>query len=401
MARAKSKVKINRGRATNPAPLVSGAKALRIGIDAAKYTGYEPIWEDVDVTEDNRQHHLISGFNWYNYSFGSKDAQSFLVEYLVINKRKNEAKQFKRASDTSFTNAYGWMARMTMMGWELNEVETKQIEDAIKTSIASVPVKVVAANADDDETVNRAKFNIQERMREKLAEAAGELENMLDEFIADGAKARHKFQPIVLLKTANVLPAHVGNEIKHWEDIKAEFKAAHLGKDKDLKEGYDQFTKLQLRNLIKFAELVITDYHGYVAFKKSTKKARKRKIKTPVELARKLKFMAAHKEFDLTSLKPAKIVGAKEMFAFDVKKRKLMYFIADEYAGVLSVKNNTIDGFDKSKSVQKTIRKPKSQIAALLAASKPNTRKAFEKTKSVETKMSGRFNENIIILKVW
>jgi len=397
---AKAKAKVNRGRATNPAPLVSGAKALRIAFDTAKYMGYEPIWEDVDITEDNRQSHLMGAFNWYNYSFGSKDALGLLVEYLTINKRKDEAKQVKRAGDNVVANAICYLARMTMMGWELSETETNQVEGAIKRAIASIPAKLVVDN-DADDTSKVKKFNIQERMREKLVEAGGELEGMLDDFIADGAKARHKFQPIVILKTANVLPAHVGDEIKYWEAVKAEFKAAHLGKDKDLQEGYSNFTKIQLRNLIKFSDLVIADYHGYVAFKKSTKKVRKRKVKTPTELARKLKFMPSFIEHNLTSIKPAKIVGAKELFAFDTKKRKLMYFIADEYSGTLTIKNNMIDGFDAAKSVQKTIRKPKEQLKALMAASRPNTRKLFANTKSVETKMSGRFNPNIVILKVF
>jgi len=383
-------------RALNPAPLVSAAKSLKISLDIAKYIGYEPVWEGVDITEDNRQSHLMSGFNWYNYSFGSKDAQAFMVEYLTINNRKAEAKQVKRASDLKVQNALGWLSRMTMMGWELSEVETKLIEDEIKNAIASIPVKLVVDDQDQGK-----KFNIQDRMREIAAEAGGEMENMLDEFIKDGCKARHDFKPVNILKTANVLPQHITAEIEHWEKITAEFKEAYAGKDKELKEAYGHFSKIQLRSLVKFGELIVAEHRNYVSFKKANKKTRKRKVKTPVELARKLKFLPTFQDLDLTSIKPAKVIGAKEMFAYDTKKRKLMYFVADEYAGTLSIKNNTIDGFDANKSVQKTIRKPKEQLKGFMAASRPNTRKAFDKTKSVETKMSGRFNSGIVILKVW
>ena len=153
--------------------------------------------------------------------------------------------------------------------------------------------------------------------------------------------------------------------------------------------------------MAKFADLIVTDYNGYVAFKKSTKKVRKKKVKTPEQLAVRMKFLAADKSLNLTSLKPAKIVGAKEVFAYDVKKRKLIYLVADEYAGELTVRNNTIVGFDVTKSVQKTVRKPAEQLKAFMAASRPNTRKLYKNTKSVEARISGRGNPNMIILKAF
>ena len=390
--------KANRSKAAIPAPLVAGAKTLKISIDSAKYTGYEPVWEGVEVTDENRSGYLSKGFNWYNYNFSAKDAHAFIVEYLTVNERPKEAKQVKRASGIS-SSTVGWLARMTMMGWVLNEKETTLIEDVVKKAIESIPVKVVVDN--DEEKDNRAKQNIQERMREKMAEASGEIEGMIDDYVAAGAKAKHNFAPINVLKSANVLPAHCNDEIEHFEKIKAEFVEAHAGKDPDLVEGYSHLGKIQLRNIIKFIDFIISEYHGYVAYKKATKKTRKRKVKTPIELVRKLKYLKEDKGLGITSEKPAKIVGAKEMFVFDVKKRKLMYFVADEYAAELTVRNNMIEGFDTNKSVQKTVRKPDEFMKEFMKASKPQTRKLFVNTKSVETKFSGRFNDNILILKVW
>ena len=232
-------------------------------------------------------------------------------------------------------------------------------------------------------------------------EAGGEVEGLVDAYIAAGCKANHKLSPINVLKAANILPAHAADEIKHWEDLKAEFTEAHRGKDADLVEAYSFLNKIQLRNLIKFCELIIADYHGYVAFKKATKKTRKRKVKSPVELVRKLKYLPEFKELGLTSVKPTEIVGAKEMFVYDTKKRKLMYFVADEHATVMTVRNNTIEGFDVVKTMQKTVRKPDQQLKEFMKVSKPNSRKFFQKMKSVEQKVSGRFNENVVILKVW
>jgi len=397
MARAKTKA--NRSRVNSEAPVNPKAKTLRIGFDTVKYIGVEPRWDEIEVTEDNHQSHLLSGFNWYNHSFNHKDARTFMVEFLTVNKRPAEAKQVKKSKDYAFPNALGWLARMTMMGWELTEFETNQIEMAIVDAIASVALKVVVV--EDEDAPKKAKFNIQERMREKSAEAGGELEGMFDEYIAEGALAKHNFKPIDVLKAANILPAHAGAEIDYWKAVSAEIKAAHGGKDAELKEAYSSYNKLQLRNMIKFADLIVADYNGYVAFKKSTKKVRKKKVKTPEQIAFKLKFLPNDNDLKLVSLRPAKIVGAKEVFAYDVKKRKLMYFVADEYAGELTVKNSTTVGFDVTKSAQKTIRKPAEQLKAFMSASRPNTRKLYKNTKSVETKVSGRFNANIVILKAF
>ena len=395
---ANAKTKANRAKVNSEAPVNPKAKSLRIGFDTVKYIGVEPKWDDVEITEDNRQGHLMTGFNWYNHSFNHKDANAFMVEFLNVNDRKAEAKQVKRAKDYSVQNALGWMARMTMMGWELDATETEQIEGAIKKAIASVALKVVVV--DDDDAPKKAKFNIQERMREKSAEAGGELEGAFDDYITNGALSKHNFKPIDVLKAANILPAHANAEIDYWKGVAAEIKVAHGGKDAELKEAYDMFNKIQLRNMIKFVDLIVADYNGFVAFKKANKKVRKKKVKTPEQIAFKMKFLAEDKDLKLKSLKPAKIVGAKEVFAYDVKKRKLMYFVADEYAGELTVKNSTIVGFDVTKSVQKTVRKPAEQLKAFMSASLPNTRKLYKNIKSVEVKVSGRMNANVIILKV-
>jgi hypothetical protein len=89
------------------------------------------------------------------------------------------------------------------------------------------------------------------------------------------------------------------------------------------------------------------------------------------------------------------------MFAYDTKKRKLHYYKADELSGGLTVKNNTIIGFSVSESCIKTLRKPKDQLVEFKKASKPNSRKFFKDIKAVETKTSGRFNEHMVILKIF
>jgi hypothetical protein len=66
----------------------------------------------------------------------------------------------------------------------------------------------------------------------------------------------------------------------------------------------------------------------------------------------------------------------------------------------LSVKGASVVGFDPTKSVKKTLRKPKEQIAEFKKAGKVKLRKFLEEIKSVDTKLSGRISKDTILLKV-
>jgi hypothetical protein len=76
------------------------------------------------------------------------------------------------------------------------------------------------------------------------------------------------------------------------------------------------------------------------------------------------------------------------------------HYIADEYSKTLTVKGNTLIGFDPKQSEVKTLRKPAEQIKAL-TGSKPAARKYFKDIKAVATTPNGRFNDSMIILKAF
>jgi hypothetical protein len=238
-------------------------------------------------------------------------------------------------------------------------------------------------------------------MKERAMCVGGDLEGLLDEYIEQGVPTKHKIKPIGLLMTTTMLPQHVPLLLEPWEQQKKEYEELQTTEDRGLLEAYSNFGKIQIRNLIKFCELIIHDLHSYVTYKKSTRAKPKRKVIPIAKLVGKLKYMKEFNELKLESLSPTKIPESKEMFAYDTKKRKLHYYKADELSGGLTVKNNTIIGFSVSESCIKTLRKPKDQLVEFKKASKPNSRKFFKDIKAVETKTSGRFNEHMVILKIF
>jgi hypothetical protein len=258
-------------------------------------------------------------------------------------------------------------------------------------------VKIVVT---EEETAQN-KVTIQDRLREKVSECAGELEGVFDEFLADGAKMSANIKPIATIRGMNVAPQMISTISDIWKQRLAEFEETAEGKDSDLVEGYSNFSKIELRNMIKFCETVINDCGAYVQIKKVERKPRAKKAVSPEKQASKFKYVKSFDELKLESEPPARLVGANEAWLYDTKKRKLIYVVADTHIGSITVKNNMILGFDAAASVQKTLRKPAEQIKAVMSGGKPAMRKEFAAIKATETKFNGRGNENLVILKAW
>jgi hypothetical protein len=361
-----------------------------------KYTGPEPEWR-TQPDSDNRISRLSAAFAWYNYHYDKKMVKELIIDWLARNDRQREAKDFGRVPESTIRNVTGWLCRMNTMGLELNEHELLTVDGAIKGHIDSVrAVRQVIAEAQD--VVQRP--NIQDRLRDKMVEAAGEIEGMYDDMIAAGAKMSADYKPITVLRGMNIAPQMVGEIATAWKRRLDELEQVVAGKDAQLVEGYGQFGKLQVKNLVKFAEQVIADCGSYVQIKKVERKPRKKKPVSPEKQTAKFKYLEEFAELKLKSEPVTRLVNGQEAWLYDTKKRKLIYVVADTHAGQFTVKNNNLIGFDPTNSVQKTLRKPAEQIRALLQGGVAQHRKSFKDIRATEVKFNGRGNENLILLKI-
>jgi hypothetical protein len=360
--------------------------------------GMEPTW-NIQPT-DNRISALSKAFSWYNYFYGKKDARDMIVNYLESHDRKADVKLLKGIPDSSIRLTTGWLCRMSMVGLELSDHEQIQLDNLLKEILESKQEAVVEEVAVADETAP-SKLTIQDRLREKASECLGELDGLFDDFIMSGAKLNADYKPVSLMRSMNIAPQMVSMIKDTWTRKLAEFETAAEGKDAEVAKAYDYMTKTQLKNCVKFCELVISDCGSYVQIKKVERKPRKVKAVPPEKKAAKFKFQAEFAELKLKSLPAAQLVDKAEAWLYDTKKRKLIHVVADEYAKVFTVKNNAIIGFSTVETVQKTVRKPAETLKALGAAGKPAARKLFKELTTTETQFNGRGTENIVILKSW
>jgi hypothetical protein len=343
---------------------------------------------------------LSKAFSWYNYFYGKKDARDMIVNYLESHDRKADVKLLKGVPDSSIRLTTGWLCRMSMVGLELSDHEQIQLDNLLKEILESKQEAVIEEVAVVDETAP-SKLTIQDRLREKASECLGEMDGLFDEFIMSGAKLNADYKPVSLMRSMNIAPQMVSMIKDTWTRKLAEFETAAEGKDAEVAKAYDYMTKTQLKNCVKFCELVISDCGSYVQIKKVERKPRKVKAVPPEKKAAKFKIQAEFAELKLKSLPAAQLVDKAEAWLYDTKKRKLIHVVADEYAKVFTIKNNAIIGFSTVETVQKTVRKPAETLKALSAAGKPAARKLFKELTTTETQFNGRGTENIVILKSW
>jgi hypothetical protein len=167
-------------------------------------------------------------------------------------------------------------------------------------------------------------------------------------------------------------------------------------------EGYASYGKKNIKKMYDFLTQVVGACDQIAGEAKVLRKPRKIKVKSPEEHVKKIKFKATDDRYAIASIPPANIVGAKAVVVFNTKTRKIGMYVAEETSQVLGVKGAAIVGFDLKKSVQKTLRKPDTQIKDFKAiGTLKRTDVWLNDIKTTSTALNGRMNADIMILKAY
>jgi hypothetical protein len=265
---------------------------------------------------------------------------------------------------------------------------------------------------------------IQERIRDQAYLQAEALEEWLDGFITDkknfdpkGFDFKKHFQKTNVTQAhARKLKTFYENELDDFKELERYPTAGQLKKMDEvqadhwlqLKEGYAHLKKADIKAFTTAIEELMTALDFVIDSAKATRKPRKPKVKSSSKLVEKLKFCKTDDKFKLASVPAEQIVGANELWVFNVKTRKLGKYVAKnidpkgmgrEGSG-LSVKGTTITQFDEALSIQKTLRKPQDQLKEFKGAGKVKLRKFLDEINTTDTKLNGRCNPDTILLKI-
>lgn len=385
------------------------AKKASIAIRENAKRDYSPKWDGCENwSESQFLRYFHSAMQYYRMESNNKELKAKVIDWMGKNGYDRATiSAFKKTKDNRCGTTVGAVAACLLRGMQSCRLDFNQGRDTA-TWLGAEIAKVIAEGKDDidDSAPVEVKstgpvITIQERVRDAAMLMTEELENAYEAFQLDPEGFDPKaFKVLNLLKGKGSKAAHARIIRDFYARDLAELEELAGGKgDDQLKEGYSHRTKKQIKAFIAFLKEIESACTMLMEEAKINRAPRKAKVVSKDKLVAKLKYLKSNEPLKLVSINPADIIGAKELWTYNTKNRKLGKYVASDFHD-LGVKGTSITGFDEVKSVQKTLRKPLDQLKEFKAAGKVQLRKFLEDINAVDTKMNGRINAEIMLLKV-
>ena len=398
-------------------------------------------WEDWDGQKIHRHREFVR--QWYYDNFKTTDLIPFIYTWMADNGyTKEQIKNAKAAPTHKLSSTGAIIAKQLLDGApDYVDRENEYWESLAGTMVSKRPIsKFLIEQVDEAITVGKnivvekkkeetAKANvyvptIQERLRDQAYNQAEAIDEWLENWVRDPNTfdpkgfdfKKHFSEKGVTQAHARKLKAFYEHELDDYNQLERMPTAGQLKKMGEveadlwaqLKEGYSHIKKSDVKKLRTAIEELLRALDFVIESAKATRKPRKAKPKSATKLVEKLKFLKTDDKYKLASVSPEQIVGASELWVFNVKTRKIGKYVAENVdptgqardGSGLSVKGTTILGFDENQSIQKTLRKPDQQLQEFKSAGKVKLRKFLEDIPTTDTKLNGRCNPDTVLLKV-
>lgn len=380
---AARKLKIN--TKTNLSNKKSGGKTAEYLADL-KIMGYEPTFAPDQEPTDIE---YLRALQWYNVMFSRDSARKFVVEYLKSKNRDVDVMKFKRVPDCWVPVHLGWIARLSLRGVKLKQRSYDAFENMLEECFTKIPTEVPDVVKPEQVVVN-----IQDRIADKAGDLIAELEGIIDDNGFDP-----KFSLYEWLKGKEVSAAIIPHLRKYFDPLLEELTAACNTKtDKQLIEGYNKYTKTQLKQMLFYRQKMHADMLQFVDNKKKQRAPRKKKVVTNDKKLKSFNYQKDSKDFRVVSLNPEKIFDATELWHLNTKYKTITVLRSD--GDCLDVKGTTFINVDETKSKTYRLgRQAEKLVDELNKSSKKNIAKVVTNLK--EASLQLRSGENTILLKVF
>ena len=377
--------------------------SARVMASEEKATGPEPQWDTeraLGFDSDTFDHHLRKSFQYYNYHFSVKQCRKHLNDWLRRNSRLNKTTldRFERVADRYVLMTPCSLIMAHRRGMPLLDRHVKYIHDQVDYTL-----NLAARGGDTGEEViaspdqvQERKITIQDRLQERTAELIGEIEGVYDQVLQ---KQSVSFKIYDFLTANRVPQSQLGRYEAVFQARSAELMAAQDREDAQLVEAYRHYRAADYRRMFGFIADLLAGIEEYRGVKKAVKKARVRKAPSKEKLVAKLKYAKEDRALKVVSVNPVDIIGASTLWVYNTKTRKLGCYHA-EAMGELGVRGTSITGYDESRSVAKTLRRPDEQLKEFAKAGKVALRTWIKDIKAVEVRLNGRISEDTLLLRV-
>lgn len=365
-----------------------------------KYTGAEPLWpaDAGSWTQEKFDSHLRKSFYYYNYYYTVKTSRKHLNEWLRKSGlfTKDEVRAWEKVGDKYVPMTACSLIMAHDVGMPLAERHLEFIKSTVRNLLLKHKDDVVEQDVADVSSAEPvAKVSIQDRLAEKTSENIGEMEGQFDCAIK-GEKS--DWRPHDFLVARNVPQAQLAKYERVFQARREEIAAAQSKQDAQLTEAYKHYKAADYKRVLAWLDALLAAIEQYRGIKKATKKARTKKAPTKQKLVSKLKYAVEDKALKVVSINPMDIIGSTELWIYNMKTRKIGKYVAAEFK-TLSIKGSSIENYDEIRSVSKTVRKPEEKLKEFAKAGKVQLRKFLTEIKAVETRLNGRINTDILLLK--
>jgi hypothetical protein len=365
------------------------------------------------VEDWNKTKHFV------HYEIESKEWGEKVRDYIRKNYDRKILSSINRLPEWRVNNYSHWACTAFLL-----EANPEVVPEAYKTGIVkwveglAQEGQAIATEKQVEETAKKNVYTptIQDRINEQVDFACEAIEEWMEGFLRD----KNTFDPKGFDFTAHFsnmkvsqaharkIAARYASELEEARLIMNKPTPAQIAKIKDerekdyaeqLREGYKHLDKKAAQAYLTALETLAGACALVVDASKATRKPRIKKTPSKEKLVAKLKYKATDEKYQIASVNPLELIQATEIWVFNTKTRKLGKYIAAEDCGVMTVKGSAIFGFDDSKSIQKTLRKPEETLKEFKSASKVKLRRFLEDIKTTETKLNGRINNEVVILR--
>ena len=349
------------------------------------FSGGEP-----KFTREITKEELTKVLNWYSQNRVQKDSHRYAYNFFKRKHNLDVDEQLKNVSST-----FGFLCRIISNGATLDPKSSETFESFISDILSQKKEYDLAQKTKKVKTV-QAVAPVQDRTEDKISEIAGELEGAIDDYIL--SKFKTETAPAAILN-GRVKGVHTKKLFDIFQSKRIEFDNILTTKDKQLIEGYSNFSKSEIKKIVAYCDRILTELSDVKQTSIKNRKPRKRKIKTVDQIISKMMYCEEFPELGLKSVDPKSVVGANQLWVYNTKYKKIGVYHSLDVTG-FSVKGTTLLNFDEKKSIQKTVRKPEDFIPKILSGGKVYLRSALNELNTVDTELTGRIGNDTILLRV-
>jgi len=343
------------------------------------FNGFEPTVEEYETLS------LIQILNWYANNISQTEQKEYTIAYIkkYLTQDTKIISSLEKIHESNYLNI-GSKCRLLDRGYKFTEEQIKSIKLLIAGIIEKVDIKTEE---------KKPKELIQ---RYDASEYLAFIDDRVWEFLH---QKDYKFDFYHYYISNNVNFVYCKKIIEKYIKLLDELQLVIDG-DENLKEYYANLSKPQIKKYYDFVNGIVEDAKRISENAKKQRKPRKTKKIDNNKLIEKLKYCKNNSTFKLVSIPPINIIGAKILVVFDCEYRKIGVYYSSDDKG-FSVKGTTLQNFDEDKSTNKIIRKPEEHLTKFTESTKQQLKVLMKEIKTTENKLTGRINENVILLKVF